>query len=108
MPSNFQRVAHVGFNSTAGFNLDNADPKILKFFEKVKLQGFKGKGKCLREDFFQARVKQKDLEDKNTRDAIFDFIENHPGGVDGALSDVERDTKCGQDGATSVHMTKHL
>ena len=53
-------------------------------------------------------MKQKDLEDKNTRDAIFDFIENHPGGVDGALSDVERDTKCGQDGATSVHMTKHL
>ena len=36
-PSNFERVAHVGFNSTAGFNLDNADPKILKFFEKVKL-----------------------------------------------------------------------
>ena len=36
-PSNFQRVAHVGVNSTAGFNLDNADPKILKFFEKVKL-----------------------------------------------------------------------
>ena len=36
-PSNFERVAHVGFNSTAGFNLDNVDPKILKFFEKVKL-----------------------------------------------------------------------
>ena len=36
-PSNFERVAHVGFNSTAGFNLDNADPKILEFFEKVKL-----------------------------------------------------------------------
>ena len=42
-------------------------------------------------------MKQKDLEDKNTREAIFDFIENHPGGVDGALSDVERDTKYGQD-----------
>ena len=42
-------------------------------------------------------MKQKDLEDKDTRDAIFDFIENHPGGVDGALSDVERDTKYGQD-----------
>ena len=41
-------------------------------------------------------MKQKDLEDKNTREAIFDFIENHPGGVDGALSDVERDTKEGQ------------
>ena len=39
-PSNFERVAHVGFNSTAGFNLDNADPKILKFFEKVKLGKF--------------------------------------------------------------------
>ena len=43
-------------------------------------------------------MKQKDLEDKKTREAIFDFIENHPGGVDGALSDVERDTKYGQDG----------
>ena len=42
-------------------------------------------------------MKQKDLEDKNTREAIFDFIENHPGGVDGALSDVERDTKYQQD-----------
>ena len=42
-------------------------------------------------------MKQIDLEDKKTREAIFDFIENHPGGVDGALSDVERDTKYGQD-----------
>ena len=42
-------------------------------------------------------MKQKDLGDKKTREAIFDFIENHPGGVDGALSDVERDTKYGQD-----------
>ena len=42
-------------------------------------------------------MKQKNLEDKNTMEAIFDFIENHPGGVDGALSDVERDTKYGQD-----------
>ena len=42
-------------------------------------------------------MKQKDLEDKKTREAIFDFIENHPGGVDGALSDVERDTKERQD-----------
>ena len=42
---------------------------------------------------FQARVKEKDLEDENTREAIFDFIEKHPGGVDGAISDVEKDAK---------------
>ena len=45
---------------------------------------------------FQARVKEKDLEDENTREAIFDFIERHPGGVDGAISDVEKDTKAKQ------------
>ena len=38
-------------------------------------------------------MKEKDLEDENTRAAIFDFIEKHPGGVDGAISDVEKDTK---------------
>ena len=42
---------------------------------------------------FQARVKEKDLEDENAREAIFDFIEKHPGGVDGAISDVEKDAK---------------
>ena len=87
----------------AGFNLDNVDPKILKFFEKVKLGKFlhsmasKGRVSAWERAFFQARVKQKDLEDKNTREAIFDFIENHPRGVDGALSDVEKDAKYGQD-----------
>ena len=57
----------------------------------------KGRVSAWERAFFQARVKQKNLEDKNTREAIFDFIENHPGEVDGALSDVEKEAKYGQD-----------
>ena len=87
-------MTHVGYNSKVGFDLDSQDPKILKFFEKVKLgQLCKGKHD---ESFSQARVKEKDLEDENTREAIFEFLEKHPGGVDGAISDVEKDTKANQ------------
>ena len=55
---------------------------------------------------FQARVKEKDLEDENAREAIFDFIEKHPGGVDGAISDVEKDAKAAKDAFIDSTETK--
>ena len=70
-PKNFQRVTHIGYDckvgfyilfciyicvfvfvylcdSKVGFDLDSADPKILKFFEKVKpgYLDIKGKFEC--------------------------------------------------------------
>ena len=69
MPTNFQHISHVGWDpnhgrtlsslaphfNTPGFDLENVDPNLKKFFQK-------------------AGVDEKALQDKDTRDFIYDFI----------------------------------
>merc|ERR1712013_40430 len=65
MPTNFQHISHVGWDPNHGFDLENVDPNLKKFFHK-------------------AGVDEKALQDKDTRDFIYDFIDKH-GGVEAAL-----------------------
>ena len=67
MPTNFQHISHVGWDPNHGFDLENVDPNLKKFFHK-------------------AGVDEKALQDKDTRDFIYDFIDKH-GGVEAALRD---------------------
>ena len=55
MPTNFQHISHVGWDPNRGFDLENVDPNLKKFFQK-------------------AGVDEKALQDKDTRDFIYDFI----------------------------------
>ena len=69
MPTNFQHISHVGWDPNhcrtlpslapqsfaSGFDLENVDPNLKKFFQK-------------------AGVDEKALQDKDTRDFIYDFI----------------------------------
>jgi len=68
MPTNFQHISHVGWDPNRGFDLENVDPNLKKFFQK-------------------AGVDEKTLQDKDTRDFIYDFIDKH-GGVEAALREV--------------------
>lgn len=68
MPTNFQHISHVGWDPNHGFDLENVDPNLKKFFQK-------------------AGVDEKTLQDKDTRDFIYDFIDKH-GGVEAALREV--------------------
>ena len=68
MPTNFQHISHVGWDPNHGFDLENVDPNLKKFFQK-------------------AGVDEKALQDKDTRDFIYDFIDKH-GGVEAALREV--------------------
>jgi len=68
MPTNFQHISHVGWDPNHGFDLENVDPNLKKFFHK-------------------AGVDEKALQDKDTRDFIYDFIDKH-GGVEAALREV--------------------
>jgi Wiskott-Aldrich syndrome protein len=58
MPTNFQHISHVGWDPNRGFDLENVDPNLKKFFQK-------------------AGVDEKALQDKDTRDFIYDFIGNY-------------------------------
>ena len=51
-----------------GFDLENVDPKLKQFFSK-------------------AGVSERELQDKDTRDFIYDFIDKH-GGIEAALLEV--------------------
>ena len=75
MPTNFQHISHVGWDPNHGFDLENVDPNLKKFFQK-------------------AGVDEKALQDKDTRDFIYDFIDKH-GGVEAALREV------------NIHRTKY-
>ena len=55
LPTNFQHISHVGWDPNRGFDLENVDPKLKQFFSK-------------------AGVSEKELQDKETRDFIYDFI----------------------------------
>ena len=68
LPTNFQHISHVGWDPNHGFDLENVDPNLKKFFHK-------------------AGVDEKALQDKDTRDFIYDFIDKH-GGVEAALREV--------------------
>ena len=70
MPTNFQHISHVGWDPNHGFDLENVDPNLKKFFHK-------------------AGVDEKALQDKDTRDFIYDFIDKH-GGVEAALREVNK------------------
>ena len=54
------------------FFAENVDPKLKQFFSK-------------------AGVSERELQDKDTRDFIYDFIDKH-GGIEAALEEVERKT----------------
>ena len=68
LPTNFQHISHVGWDPNHGFDLENVDPNLKKFFHK-------------------AGVDERALQDKDTRDFIYDFIDKH-GGVEAALREV--------------------
>lgn len=68
LPTNFQHISHVGWDPNHGFDLENVDPNLKKFFQK-------------------AGVDERALQDKDTRDFIYDFIDKH-GGVEAALREV--------------------
>ena len=74
MPTNFQHISHVGWDPNRGFDLENVDPKLKQFFSR-------------------AGVSERELQDKETRDFIYNFIEKH-GGVEAAL--LEEDIRINQ------------
>ena len=68
MPTNFQNISHVGWDPNRGFDWENVDPNLKKFFHK-------------------AGVDKRVLQDKDTREFIYDFIDKH-GGVEAAIREV--------------------
>eukprot|EP00088_Acartia_fossae_P006652 TRINITY_DN13069_c0_g1_i1.p1 TRINITY_DN13069_c0_g1~~TRINITY_DN13069_c0_g1_i1.p1 ORF type:complete len:541 (-),score=174.23 TRINITY_DN13069_c0_g1_i1:321-1943(-) len=73
MPTNFQHISHVGWDPNRGFDLENVDPNLKKFFQK-------------------AGVDERILQNKDTREFIYDFIDKH-GGVEAALREVNNITE---------------
>ncbi|XP_035209353.1 neural Wiskott-Aldrich syndrome protein-like, partial [Stegodyphus dumicola] len=63
-PTNFTHVQHVGWHPETGFSLESVDKELKDFFSL-------------------AGVSDKDLNDSETRNFIYDFINNH-GGVEQA------------------------
>ena len=63
-----QHISRVGWDPNHGFDLDSVDPNLKKFLQK-------------------AGVNEKALQEKDTRDFIYDFIDKH-GGVEAALRKV--------------------
>jgi len=70
LPSDFKHVSHVGWDPNKGFALENVDPTLLQFFAR-------------------AGVSETHLQDKATRDFIYDFIDKH-GGMEAALREVSQ------------------
>lgn len=59
-PSEFRHVSHVGFDPDRGFDINGDDPQLNTFFQK-------------------AGVSEKQLQDRNTREFIYNFINDHGG-----------------------------
>lgn len=59
-PSEFRHVSHVGFDPDRGFDINGDDPQLNTFFQK-------------------AGVSEKQLQDRNTREFIYNFINNYGG-----------------------------
>ncbi|XP_040577822.1 actin nucleation-promoting factor WAS [Lepeophtheirus salmonis] len=68
-PTNFKHISHVGWDPNKGFDLENVDPKLLKFFSR-------------------AGVSEKELKNKRMRDFIYQFIDDH-GGFEAAIQEVD-------------------
>ncbi|XP_076256039.1 actin nucleation-promoting factor WAS-like [Rhynchophorus ferrugineus] len=66
VPMDFVHVSHVGWDPASGFDIDSKDDN-------------------LREIFNQAGISEKQLQDKDTRDFIYDFIHKH-GGIDAEIN----------------------
>jgi len=69
LPSDFRHVGHVGWDPNGGFDVDNIDPKWKKLFDS-------------------AGITEKELEDEETSQFIYDFVEKH-GGIDKAAAEME-------------------
>lgn len=67
-PSNFTHLQHVGWHPEKGFNVEKLDEDLRVFFT-------------------MAGVSDKDLNDCETRNFIYDFIENH-GGLEKAKQEI--------------------
>ena len=65
-----QHVSHVGWDPDRGFDVSvESDPKLQEFFKK-------------------AGVGDRELQDKDTREFIYDFIDKH-GGLEAALQEID-------------------
>ncbi|XP_069694345.1 actin nucleation-promoting factor WASL isoform X2 [Periplaneta americana] len=68
-PKDFRHVSHVGWDPLKGFDLDNVEDPQLKLF------------------FHKAGVSDSQLQDRETREFIYDFINRH-GGIDAVKDEV--------------------
>ncbi|XP_056646327.1 actin nucleation-promoting factor WASL-like [Diorhabda sublineata] len=60
IPRDFKHISHVGWDSTHGFDVDTEDEQLKAFFKK-------------------AGVSEQQLQDKSTREYIYDFINRNGG-----------------------------
>lgn len=60
IPRDFKHISHVGWNSTSGFDINTEDEQLKTFFKK-------------------AGVSEQQLQDKKTRDYIYNFINRNGG-----------------------------
>ncbi|XP_057293238.1 actin nucleation-promoting factor WASL-like isoform X2 [Hydractinia symbiolongicarpus] len=69
-PSDFRHVGHVGWDPKGGFDVDNIDPQWKKLFDTIG-------------------VTAKQLQDEETSQFIYDFVESH-GGIEKATKELEK------------------
>ncbi|XP_045080046.1 uncharacterized protein LOC123492114 [Coregonus clupeaformis] len=69
-PSNFQHIAHVGWDPNSGFDLNNLDPELKNLFD-------------------MCGISEAQLKDKETSKVIYDFIERK-GGVEAIKKELRR------------------
>ncbi|XP_046400040.1 neural Wiskott-Aldrich syndrome protein-like [Ischnura elegans] len=69
LPLDFRHVSHVGWDPNRGFDVDNVEDPQLKHF------------------FAMAGVSDSQLQDRETREFIYDFINRH-GGIDAVKEDL--------------------
>lgn len=69
-PSEFRHVSHVGWDPDKGFDINCDDPQLNEFFQK-------------------AGVSEKQLQDKDTLEFIYDFIDKN-GGLEAVQEDVKQ------------------
>ncbi|XP_071452160.1 actin nucleation-promoting factor WASL-like [Hetaerina americana] len=69
LPLDFRHVSHVGWDPNRGFDVDNVEDPQLKQF------------------FVMAGVSESQLQDRETREFIYDFINRH-GGIDAVKEDI--------------------
>ncbi|KAJ8920643.1 hypothetical protein NQ315_004782 [Exocentrus adspersus] len=67
-PMDFKHISHVGWNSTSGFDVETEDEELKAFFKK-------------------AGVSEQQLQDKSTREFLYDFVNTH-GGRDAVIKGI--------------------